>query len=130
MDLLSDFVVVWRFYSPGKLTKEHEELLGRRELRASILISFILALLGISVIATSAEDMASGPETEQEMEVVIAIAFSSVFIFGTLAIFKFQYARKLGSESLYKDGICRYVPVHCFCGGGTRPLSPCCGPEI
>lgn len=108
VDLLSDFVVVWRFYSPGRLTREHEELLQRRELRASVAISFILVLLGLSVIATSLDDFVSGPETDQELKAVIVIAFTSVFIFGTLAIFKFHYARKLESESLYKDGICRY----------------------
>jgi hypothetical protein len=40
---------------------------------------------------------------------VASIAFSSILIFGTLAIFKFHYANKLDSSSLYKDGVCSLI---------------------
>lgn len=89
------------------MTPKREELLKRRELRASILISFILVLLGLSVIGASVKDLNSGPDAANEMNIVILIAFISVFVFGTLTIFKFHYARKLDSESLFKDGVCR-----------------------
>lgn len=109
VDFLSDVVVLWRFFSPGRLTPEREELLRKRELRASTAISFILILLGLSVIATSSYDLKNGAENQYEMALVIGIAFSSIFIFGTLAIFKFHYASRLDSSSLYKDGVCSLI---------------------
>ena len=108
--MFSSIVVLWRFYAPGHITKEREKILKRRELRASMAISLVLILLGFGVIATSSYDIAMGPVTNQiEMNVVIYIAGFSVFIFGTLTIFKFHYASALSSESLYKDGICSLI---------------------
>lgn len=107
---MSSVVVLWRFFIPGKISKEKEEHLKRRELRASTAISFIMILLGIGVVASSSTDLATnGAESEHEMEIVIAIAFTSVFIFGTLAIFKFQYSKLLQSDSLFKDGLCSLI---------------------
>lgn len=91
------------------MTKEKDELLRRREVRASTVISFILVLLGIGVIASAANDMAKGADDEHEMRIVVAIAFTSVFIFGSLAIVKFHYARLLQSDSLFKDGVCSMI---------------------
>lgn len=109
VDVLSSVVVLWRFFSPGRLTPEREELLRKRELRASTAISFILVLLGAAVISTSSYHLKHGAEAQDEMTLVIVIAFSSVLIFGTLTIFKFHYASRLDSSSLYKDGFCSLI---------------------
>jgi divalent metal cation (Fe/Co/Zn/Cd) transporter len=109
VDFLSSVVVLWRFYCPGKVTAEQEELLKKREKRASIAISFILIALGISVISAAVDDLVTGAENEYELQLVIATSFVSVFIFGSLMCIKFQYAEKLDSASLYKDGICSAI---------------------
>jgi divalent metal cation (Fe/Co/Zn/Cd) transporter len=109
VDFLSSVVVLWRFFSPGKLTAEREEKLQNRELRASTAISFILMLLGLIVITTSSYDLKNGAENQYELTLVVGIAFSSILIFGTLTIFKFQYSNRLDSSSLYKDGICSLI---------------------
>jgi divalent metal cation (Fe/Co/Zn/Cd) transporter len=109
VDVFSSVVVLWRFYVPGKISPEKEELLKKRELRASAAISYILLLLGIGVIAMSVKDLLRGEGTEYELKVVIAIGFFSVLVFGTLAVFKFHYARMLDSQSLYKDGVCSLI---------------------
>mmetsp|Transcript_58901 Transcript_58901/g.65988 ORF Transcript_58901/g.65988 Transcript_58901/m.65988 type:complete len:281 (-) Transcript_58901:1588-2430(-) len=109
VDFLSSVVVLWRFYAPGKVTKEREKILKRRELRASMAISFILVLLGMSVIATSSFDIAGGTVNENEMDVMIYIAITSFLLFGTLTVFKFKFANVLNSESLYKDGVCSLI---------------------
>lgn len=109
VDFLSSVVVLWRFWASGTMTKEKETTLKRRELRASMAISFILVLLGIGVIGTSSYDIAKGPETNQDMEIVLEMAIISVFVFGTLTVIKFRYAHSLNSESLYKDGVCSLI---------------------
>lgn len=109
VDWLSSVVVLWRFYAPGKLTQEREDILRKREVRASTAISFILVLLGMGVIGTAAYDLKYGAESEYDMKLVIGIAFSSILIFGTLTILKFHYSRQLDSESLYKDGFCSLI---------------------
>mmetsp|Transcript_33779 Transcript_33779/g.36410 ORF Transcript_33779/g.36410 Transcript_33779/m.36410 type:complete len:196 (+) Transcript_33779:537-1124(+) len=72
-------------------------------------ISFILVLLGMSVIATSSFDIAGGTVNENEMDVMIYIAITSFLLFGTLTVFKFKFANVLNSESLYKDGVCSLI---------------------
>ena len=109
VDFLSSVIVLWRFYCPGEVTKEREAFLQKREERASIGISFILTLLGIFVIGAAIDGLRGGPETEQDLKVVVAIAFTSIFVFGSLSIIKFRYANKLDSASLYKDGICSLI---------------------
>lgn len=109
VDFCSSVVVLWRFFAPRKMTKDHERTLKRRELRASMLISFILVLLGLAVIATSSYDIAMGQVKEAEIDAVIYIAMTSFFICGILTIFKFHYSNKLNSESLYKDGVCSLI---------------------
>ena len=108
-DFLSSVVVLWRFFVPGKMTKEREELLKSREVRASTAISFIMILLGLGVVASSSYDLSNGAENDHEMKVVIAISFFSVFVFGSLTMFKFRYAKLLESESLFKDGLCSLI---------------------
>jgi len=106
VDLFSSIVVVWRFFIPGTLTKELEEHLKKREERASMAISFILVLLGIFVVSGGLDALASGPEDENDMSLVLAISLASIFIFGLMTAFKFQYSKKLDSPSLHKDGLC------------------------
>jgi len=109
---LSSVVVLWRFWVSGKITRERELLLKRRELRASMAISLILILLGFGVIATSSYDIALGEAANtdaRELDIIVSIAGTSVFVFGGLTIFKFHYASALESESLYKDGICSLI---------------------
>jgi len=109
VDFLSSVVVLWRFWASGKMTKEREKTLKRRELRASMSISLILMLLGIGVIATSSYDIAIGPGIGHDLDIILGMAGTSVFVFGSLALFKFQYANALASESLYKDGVCSLI---------------------
>jgi hypothetical protein len=72
-------------------------------------ISIILMLLGVGVILTAAHDLTEGAEASDDLRQVIAIAFFSIFIFGTLCVIKFRYAARLSSASLYKDGICSLI---------------------
>jgi hypothetical protein len=91
------------------MTKEREDLLHKREKRASMGISFILMLLGIGVVAAAADDLSGGPETPYDLQIVLVIAFFSIFVFGSLTVIKFRYANLLSSASLYKDGICSLI---------------------
>jgi Co/Zn/Cd efflux system component len=108
-DFLSSAVVLWRFFALSKLDDVLEEKLQRREKRASIAISFILALLGLSIIGTAIDDLSRGQEVPDQLKSVVMVAFVSIFIFGILAMFKFKYASILKSDSLYKDGICSLI---------------------
>ena len=110
VDFLSSVVVLWRFWASGKMTKEREKTLKRRELRASMAISFIMIILGIGIIATSSHDIAVGKDgNSHDLDIVIGMAVVSLLVFGSLAVFKFQYANALASESLYKDGVCSLI---------------------
>jgi len=106
VDLFSSVVVLWRFFIPGTLTKELEEHLNKREERASMAISFILVLLGVFVMSGAIDALVSGPEDENDMSLVLVISFVSIFVFGLLTLFKFQYSKLLDSPSLHKDGLC------------------------
>jgi hypothetical protein len=111
VDVLSSVVVAWRYWAPGKITPEREELLKKREVRASTAISYILILLGIFVIGSASADLSRGyPDVEQEeMKAVFIISFFSFITFTVLTVFKFHYARVLDSDSLYKDGLCSLI---------------------
>jgi len=110
VDFLSSVVVLWRFWASGKMTKEREKILKRRDLRASMAISMIMIVLGMGIMATSSYDIAAGPEANaHDLEVVLAMSGTSVFVFGFLSLFKFQYANALSSESLYKDAVCSLI---------------------
>jgi peptidoglycan/LPS O-acetylase OafA/YrhL len=109
VDFLSSAVVLWRFFALSKLDDVLEEKLQRREKRASIAISCILALLGLSIIGTALDDLSRGQEVPDQLKSVVVVAFFSIFIFGILAMFKFKYASILESPSLYKDGICSLI---------------------
>jgi peptidoglycan/LPS O-acetylase OafA/YrhL len=107
---------LWRFYCPGELTQEREALLRKREKRASMAISFIMILLGLSVIIAATEDLARGPESESEMNLVLVLSFFSIVVFGAITIVKFRLANKLDSISLYKDGVCSLIGTVLACG--------------
>lgn len=110
VDFLSSVVVLWRFWASGTMTKERENRLKRRDLRASMAISFIMIVLGMAIVATSTNDMKAGPEANtMHLGLVLGISGTSVFVFGGLSFFKFQYASALSSESLYKDAVCSMI---------------------
>eukprot|EP00934_Nitzschia_sp_Nitz4_P002362 Nitzschia sp. Nitz4//scaffold13_size275219//40925//41728//NITZ4_000845-RA/size275219-processed-gene-0.128-mRNA-1//-1//CDS//3329535927//2362//frame0 len=109
VDFLSSVVVLWRFYCPGEVTKEREDFLHKREKRASMAISFIMVLLGLGVMASAGDDLATGPEGDSDLSYVAAVSFISIFVFGGLTLIKFRYANKLSSASLYKDGQCSLI---------------------
>jgi hypothetical protein len=110
VDFLSSVVVLWRFWASGKMTKEREKNLKRRDLRASMAISVIMIILGIGIIATSSAEINAGPEANtHDLGIVLGMSGTSVFVFGCLSFFKFQYANALSSESLYKDAACSLI---------------------
>lgn len=106
VDFFSSMVVCWRFFSPGGTTSAHEADLRKREKRASIAISFILALLGIGVIVAAIEDFTHGEESADNLKKIILTAIFSVIVFGAMTAVKFHYAKMLQSASLQKDAIC------------------------
>ena len=109
VDFLSSAVVLWRFWASGTMTLEKEKTLKRRELRASMGISITMILLGMGTISTASFDLAEGPNMSDELDVVLVLAILSVIVCGALAAAKFQFAKCLKSESLYKDGICSMI---------------------
>lgn len=109
VDLFSSLVVLWRFYCPHALTAEVEEKLSHREKRASIAISFILSILGIIIGVAAIEDFVFGPETSEDLRLVLGLSLLFVLIFGLLTIVKFHYSVLLESASLRKDGICSLI---------------------
>mmetsp|Transcript_24723 Transcript_24723/g.69404 ORF Transcript_24723/g.69404 Transcript_24723/m.69404 type:complete len:304 (-) Transcript_24723:145-1056(-) len=118
VDFLSSAVVLWRFDlgtnkdPDGSATAAmaQQQILQKREKRASMAISLVLIFLGLGVFAAASDDLAKGQaEPKYELDDVIVISIFSTFIFGTLCIFKFHYADKLQSASLYKDGICSLI---------------------
>jgi hypothetical protein len=107
---------LWRFYCPGELTQEREALLRKREKRASMAISFIMILLGITVIAAAADDLSGGPEEVSQMKTIIVLSFFSIIVFGAITVVKLQFANKLDSTSLYKDAVCSLIGTVLACG--------------
>ena len=99
---------MWRFYAP-ELDPTIEAKLKQREKRASVAISFILSILGIVIIAEASKDFLRGMEDPDELKALLAVSVSSIFVFGGLAIVKFQYSLALKSSSLHKDGICSLI---------------------
>ena len=109
VDFLSSCVVLWRFFAPTSLTDALEHKLKQREERASIAISFLMILLGISILSASVSDMKRAPEVLVQTNLTLVLTFFSVLIFGTLSVLKFRYAAKLESPSMYKDGQCSVI---------------------
>lgn len=110
VDFVSSAIVMWRFFIPGELTKEREEKLKGREVRASMAISFTLILLGIGVIASSSHDIvAGGAVNDAEIDIIMYLSLACLITLLMETAFKFRYAKMLESESLYKDGICSLI---------------------
>lgn len=108
-DWLSSVIILWRFWASGEMTKDRERTLKRREVRASMAISMMLMVLGVAIVGTSSYDMNIGPGIGHESDIVFFMAGTSIFVFGSLSIVKFQYASGMGSEALYKDGVCSLI---------------------
>ncbi len=106
VDFMSSAIVLWRFYLPPNAEAAEEARLLSREKRASVGISFVLAVLGFGTILTASEDFAAGKEDLENLDPLFYVSFFSIIIFGILALFKLHYAKKLNSSSLKKDGIC------------------------
>ena len=114
VDFISSAVVLWRFFAPGDLTKEREQLLQDREDRAAVAISFLIIMLGCLVIPAAVGDLAAGAPAENDVDVglavIMSISFVSFVIFFFMTFLKLYYARVLKSESLHKDGL--WLIVH------------------
>jgi hypothetical protein len=62
VDFRSSAFVLWRFFAPYELDDALQVKLQRREKRASIAISFIFDLLGLSIIVTASFVISRGEE--------------------------------------------------------------------
>lgn len=116
VDFFSSAIVLWRFNDnhpkdSNSNTTQTQELLKNREKRASIGVSIVLAILGFGGLITAINDLATGAGevSEDDLWVIYYISFISFIVFGALAKFKFQYANKLKSPSLRKDGLCSMI---------------------
>jgi divalent metal cation (Fe/Co/Zn/Cd) transporter len=109
VDFFSSVIVLWRFYYPGETNKEREAMLEKREKRASIAISMVLFILGVAVIGTSTHALTSGGFDTGDLGFLITMSFLGTFVLGGMCVIKFQYAAKLDSASLYKDGVCSTI---------------------
>jgi hypothetical protein len=110
VDFFSSVVVLWRFFLPSGSDPAREAQLRRREKRASMAISIILLVLGVSIVVSALLDFERGREAELEsVEPVIFGSALSLVLFGTLAAIKFHYSKCLQSASLYKDGLCSLI---------------------
>ena len=107
VDFLSSIVVMWRFYLPHK-DPDREALLMKREKRASVAISFILALLGLAVLIAALEDFAH-QETKANLRIISIVSIVSVIVFGCMTIVKMHMGKKLQSASLKKDAVCSLI---------------------
>ena len=108
VDFISSAVVLWRFYCPKGVDQARLAKLQKREERASVAISLVIGLLGAFVFAIGIIDLL-GHDKDQDLDLLFTISFVSIIVFGSLTIIKFQYAQKLESSSLYKDGICSLI---------------------
>ena len=109
VDFFSSVIVLWRFFAPFKLDDVTEKKLQRREKRACIAISFILVLLGISIISMAIQRFKIGEGEKNDLVGAMIVALFSIPVFGTLTVLKFRYAKELSSASLCKDGICSLI---------------------
>ena len=72
-------------------------------------ISFVLGILGIAVISTSTHALLRGGIDTSALGFIIVLSFLGTFVLGAMCVIKFQYAAKLDSASMYKDGICSTI---------------------
>jgi hypothetical protein len=84
VDWLSTVIVLWRFYTPGEMTKKQKETLAKREDRAGVAISALIILMGCLVIPAAFIDLGEGPKsfdhTENKLFVVMTVSFVNVII--------------------------------------------------
>jgi divalent metal cation (Fe/Co/Zn/Cd) transporter len=106
VDFLTSVIVLWRFFVTGELTEAVEKKLQKREERASVAISIIMVLLGLSIIIAAIDDFLAGWSEPSHRELILGLATTSIVTSGTMAVFKFRYSTALCSPSLYKDGLC------------------------
>mmetsp|Transcript_5203 Transcript_5203/g.7674 ORF Transcript_5203/g.7674 Transcript_5203/m.7674 type:complete len:258 (+) Transcript_5203:50-823(+) len=112
VDLVSDLVVVWRFYCPGELDEATHRKLESREERAGVAIAFSLAISGFLTLAGAASDYKRGgleAVGESQVTLLIGLSFTSIIIFGFLTVFKLHFSTKLNSPSLHLDGFCSFI---------------------
>lgn len=129
VDFFSSAIVLWRFNLPPPQPttttannnnncqmdttdeQQQNDALARREKRASIGVSIVLAILGFSGIITSIQELGKGAKEDEEdvLNTIILLSFFSLIIFSILAKFKFHYANQLKSSSLRKDGLCSAI---------------------
>jgi hypothetical protein len=106
VDFLTSVIVLWRFFVTGELTEAVEKKLQKREERASVAISIIMFLLGLSIIFAAIDDFLAGWSEPSHRELILGLATTSIVTSGTMAVLKFHYSKALCSPSLYKDGLC------------------------
>jgi len=109
VEFLSSLVVLWRFYCPDGDDPATLAALAKREMRASVAISFILFLLGIEIIVDAHNDFQRGEQKPEGVDLLLGLSFSSIIVFGFLTGIKFHYADCLESPSLHKDGLCSLI---------------------
>jgi divalent metal cation (Fe/Co/Zn/Cd) transporter len=110
VDTFSSLIVLWRFYCPNGIDAEREVVLKKREKRASIAISIVLAILGMMIMVAAIYDFRLGPNAEEDnLKMLITISFFSIGIFGVLTVIKYHYSVELQSASLNKDGFCSLI---------------------
>lgn len=112
VDLVSDLVVLWRFYCPGDVDDATQRKLERREERAGVAISFSLLISGCLTVAGAATDFNRGGLEgvgESQVTLLIGLSFVSIIIFGVLTVFKLHFSTKLNSPSLHLDGFCSFI---------------------
>lgn len=114
IDFFSSAIVVWRFYTPSSELNEQDSdrdaRLEAREKRASVAITLVITMLGISAILSSVNNLVDGDEEGMnDLWALYYLSFMSLIVFGTLSLLKFRYASKLSSPSLRKDGVCSAI---------------------
>ncbi|EJK47668.1 hypothetical protein THAOC_33596 [Thalassiosira oceanica] len=108
VDFTSSAIVIWRFYCPSEPDDALLAKLKKREERASVAISLVIALLGVFVFAIGIYDLMEKDE-DTDLVLLLRVSFASIIVFGVLTMIKFKYAKDLDSASLHKDGVCSLI---------------------
>jgi len=105
VDFCSSLVVIWRFYGNAP-----PEVLHSREKRASVGIGIMMVILAVVVLGVAVDHVVQANELEG-VDILLALAVPSFFIFGILAYMKFYLAQHLRSPALKKDAVCSSAGV-------------------
>ena len=108
VDFTSSAIVIWRFYCPSDPDDALLAKLKKREERASVAISLVIAVLGVFVFAIGVYDLMETDE-DTDLSLLLRVSFASIIVFGALTVIKFKYAKDLDSASLHKDGVCSLI---------------------